>query len=343
MKDIYISRNHNEEPEEIDVFSVSPEPEEPKKPKKPKNKHRLRRFICIVLIILLLPALPVMAAAAVSGYTRNDLKRNEYVSFGDVAKNPLVSNILLLGVDGEEGQSSRSDSMILVSIDFVHQKIKLTSFLRDCWVEIPSKGKNAKLNAAYAYGGPQLAKDTIEYNYGVGIDHFIKVDFRMFKMIIDKLGGVDVEVTKKEADFINKTTRQTVESGSPVHLNGEEALVYCRIRKLDTDYMRTFRQRKVITALLNKAKKASAADLIAMAKEVFPLIETDLSPSEISILAYKGTAALLGFDLVQTRVPTDDQMRTDTVSGQWVEIADMDAVREYLYDFIYTGKKIKEE
>lgn len=343
MKDIYISRNHNEEPEEIDVFSVSPEPEEPKKPKKPKNKHRLRRFICIVLIILLLPALPVMAAAAVSGYTRNDLKRNEYVSFGDVAKNPLVSNILLLGVDGEEGQSSRSDSMILVSIDFVHQKIKLTSFLRDCWVEIPSKGKNAKLNAAYAYGGPQLAKDTIEYNYGVGIDHFIKVDFRMFKMIIDKLGGVDVEVTKKEADFINKTTRQTVESGSSVHLNGEEALVYCRIRKLDTDYMRTFRQRKVITALLNKAKKASAADLIAMAKEVFPLIETDLSPSEISILAYKGTAALLGFDLVQTRVPTDDQMRTDTVSGQWVEIADMDAVREYLYDFIYTGKKIKEE
>lgn len=340
MKDIYISRNHNEEPEEIDVFSVSPEPEEPKKP---KNKHRLRRFICIVLIILLLPALPVMAAAAVSGYTRNDLKRNEYVSFGDVAKNPLVSNILLLGVDGEEGQSSRSDSMILVSIDFVHQKIKLTSFLRDCWVEIPSKGKNAKLNAAYAYGGPQLAKDTIEYNYGVGIDHFIKVDFRMFKMIIDKLGGVDVEVTKKEADFINKTTRQTVESGSSVHLNGEEALVYCRIRKLDTDYMRTFRQRKVITALLNKAKKASAADLIAMAKEVFPLIETDLSPSEISILAYKGTAALLGFDLVQTRVPTDDQMRTDTVSGQWVEIADMDAVREYLYDFIYTGKKIKEE
>lgn len=340
MKDIYISRNHNEEPEEIDVFSVSPEPEEPNKPKK---KHRLRRFICFVLIILLLPALPVMAAAAVSGYTRNDLKRNEYVSFGDVAKNPLVSNILLLGVDGEEGQSSRSDSMILVSIDFVHQKIKLTSFLRDCWVEIPSKGKNAKLNAAYAYGGPQLAKDTIEYNYGVGIDHFIKVDFRMFKMIIDKLGGVDVEVTKKEADFINKTTRQTVESGSSVHLNGEEALVYCRIRKLDTDYMRTFRQRKVITALLNKAKKASAADLIAMAKEVFPLIETDLSPSEISILAYKGTAALLGFDLVQTRVPTDDQMRTDTVSGQWVEIADMDAVREYLYDFIYTGKKIKEE
>lgn len=344
MKDIYISKNHNyEEPEEVDIFSDSsqiPEPEEFRKPK--KKKHRFRRFLCIILVILLLPSLPVMAVAAISGYTRNDLKRNEYVSIGEVTKNPLVSNILLLGVDGEEGQSSRSDSMILVSIDFIHRKIKLTSFLRDCWVEIPSKEKNAKLNASYAYGGPQLVKDTIEYNYGVGIDHYIKVDFNMFKMIIDKLGGVDVEVTQKESDFINRTTRQSVESGSCVHLNGEEALVYCRIRKLDTDYMRTYRQRKVISALLDKAKSSSVSDLLDMAKEVFPLIETDLSPSEISVLAYKGMAALIGFRIVSTRVPTDDQMYSDTVSGQWVEIADMDAVREYLHDFIYTNK-IQEE
>lgn len=343
MKDIYISKNHNEEPEEIDIFSDSsqiPEPEEQRKPK--KKKHRLRKLLCIVLVILLIPALPITSVAAISGYTRNDLKRNEYVSFTDVTKNPLVANILLLGVDGEKGQSSRSDSMILVSIDFVHRKIKLTSFLRDCWVEIPSKEKKAKLNASYAYGGPQLVKDTIEYNYGVGIDHYIKVDFNMFKMIIDKLGGVEVEVTKKESDFINKTTRQHIESGESVHLNGVEALVYCRIRKLDTDYMRTFRQRKVISALLSKAKKASITDLIAMAKDVFPLIETDLSPSEISVLAYKGMAALLGFELVQTRVPTDEQMRTETVGGQWVEIADMDEVREYLHDFIYTGKDMAE-
>ncbi len=340
MKDIYISKNHNEDPEEVDIFYDSPKA--PEQPKKPKKKHRLRRILCIILIALLIPSLPIMGVAAISGYTRNDLKRNEYVSIGEVTKNPLVSNILLLGVDGEEGQSSRSDSMILVSIDFVHMKIKLTSFLRDCWVEIPSKEKSGKLNASYAYGGPQLVKDTIEYNYGVGIDHYIKVDFNMFKMIIDRLGGVDVEVTEKESNFINRTTRQTVESGSSVHLNGEEALVYCRIRKLDTDYMRTYRQRKVITSLLDKAKKSSVSDLIAMAKDVFPLIETDLSPSEISVLAYKGLAALLGFKIVSTRVPTDDQMHSDTVSGQWVEIADMEAVREYLHDFIYTGK-IEEE
>lgn len=343
MKDIYISKNHNDDPEEIDVFSDSSQASEHEEQRTPRRKkHRLRKLLCIIIVILLIPSLPIMGASAISGYTRNDLKRNEYVSLTDVTRNPLVANILLLGVDGEKGQSSRSDSMILVSIDFVHRKIKLTSFLRDCWVEIPSKDKKAKLNASYAYGGAQLVKDTIEYNYGVGIDHYIKVDFNMFKTIIDRLGGVEVEVTEKESDFINRTTRQRVESGKSVHLNGEEALVYCRIRKLDTDYMRTFRQRKVITALLDKAKKSSITDLITMAREVFPLIETDLSPSEIAVLAYKGMAALLGFELVQIRVPTDEQMRTETVGGQWVEIADMNAVREYMHDFIYTGKNMTE-
>ena len=87
----------------------------------------------------------------------------------------------------------------------------------------------------------------------------------MFTQIIDKLGGVDVEVTEKEAKFINRTTRYTVESGESVHLDGAKALVYCRIRKLDTDYMRTYRQRKVITALINKAKRTPLTKLVTKA------------------------------------------------------------------------------
>ncbi len=334
MKDIYIS-NNNREPVEVDVFNA---PEPPK-----KKKHRLLKFICILLVIaVILPSAVMAFVAAISGYTHGELKENEYVSSSELHSSPLVSNILLLGVDGEAGSSSRSDSMILVSLDFVHGKIKLSSFLRDTWVKIPSREKKAKLNASYPYGGAQLTCDTIEYNFGVDIDHYVKVDFEMFKLIIDKLGGVDVEVTKKESDFINRTTRQHIESGDSVHLNGEEALVYCRIRKLDTDYMRTFRQRKVISALLEKAKHAGISGLISMVKEVFPLIETDISPLEVAPLAYKGAAALAMFDIVQTRVPADDQFYTDTVSGQWVEIPELDEVKEYLYEFIYTNKKLTE-
>ena len=233
--------------------------------------------------------------------------------------------------------------MILVSLDYMHGKIKLTSFLRDSWVEIPSKGKKAKLNASCTYGGPQLVVDTIEYNFGVDIDHYVMVDFEMFTDIIDSLGGVDVEVTNKEAKFINRTTRHTVESGEKVHLNGDEALVYCRIRKLDSDYMRTYRQRKVITALIGQAKTAGVGTLLSAMKDVFPMIETDMSAAEITALAYKGGFGVLAFDIEQNRVPTDEHMYPDTISGQWVEVVDIEATKDYLQEYIYTNNIVIED
>lgn len=347
MDDIYISKRRRSS--DIDVVYLdeqppAPPPQEDKPPKK-KKKHRLIKFIASVLVIaFLISSALIFLVAAASGYTREDLESNEYVSASDLSSSPLVSNILLLGVDGSAGSSSRSDSMILVSVDFVHSKIKLTSFLRDSWVEIPSKGKKAKLNAACSYGGPQLVVDTIEYNFGVDIDHYVMVDFNMFTEIIDNLGGVDVEVTSKEAKFINNTTRHTVESGESVHLNGAEALVYCRIRKLDSDYMRTYRQRKVITALINQAKSAGISALISTMQEVFPLIKTDMSAAEITALAYKAGLGLIAFDIEQNRVPIDEHMKATTINGQWVETLELDNVRKYLHDYIYTNKiKLDEE
>ena len=347
MEDIYISKRRRSS--EIDVVYLDEQPSAPNsdggKPPKKKKKHRFLKFIATVLAVaLLLSSTLIFLVAAASGYTREDLDSNEYVSASELSSSPFVSNILLLGVDGSAEKSSRSDSMILISVDFVHSKIKLTSFLRDSWVEIPSKGKKAKLNAACSYGGPQLTVDTIEYNFGVDIDHYVMVDFDMFTQIIDSLGGVTVEVTDKEAKFINNTTRQTVESGENVLLNGDEALVYCRIRKLDSDYMRTYRQRKVITALINQAKSAGIGKLISTMQEVFPLIKTDMSAAEITGLAYKAGIGLIAFDIEQNRVPIDEHMKAETVNGQWVETLELDNVREYLYDYIYTNKiKLDEE
>lgn len=348
MEDIYISKKRRNADELDFVYldeqpSESPPPEEPPKRKK-KKKHRFLRLVAKVLIAaFLFSSAFIFVFAAASGYTRNDLEANEYISSSELKSSPLVSNILLLGVDGSADSSSRSDSMILISVDFAHIKIKLTSFLRDSWVEIPSKGKKAKLNAACSYGGPQLVVDTIEYNFGVDIDHYVMVDFDMFTQIIDNLGGVTVEVTKKEADFINDTTRQTVESGENVHLNGEEALVYCRIRKLDSDYMRTYRQRKVITALIGQARTAGISTLIETMSDVFPLIQTDMSAAEITGLAYKAGIGVLAFDIEQNRVPIDEHMSAETVNGQWVEVLDLEATKEYLQDYIYTNKiKIEE-
>lgn len=342
MEDIYISKKRQSS-DEIDFVFLEEQPPAPPEPPKPqkskKKKHRLvKTLLTAVIILFILISTFIFVFAASSGYTRNDLDSNEYISSFELKSSPFVSNILLLGVDGSVDESSRSDSMILVSVDFAHMKIKLSSFLRDSWVEIPSKGKKAKLNSACSSGGPQLVADTIEYNFGVDIDHYVMVDFNMFTQIVDSLGGVDVEVTSKEAKFINKTTRHTVECGESVHLNGAEALVYCRIRKLDSDYMRTYRQRKVITALIGQAKDAGISALVETMGNVFPLIQTDMSPAEITALVYKAGIGILAFDIEQTRVPIDEHMEAKTVNGQWVEIVDIDAASEYLQDFIYTNK-----
>ncbi len=342
MEDIYISKKRKtSEPFEVHILDEEPLPQppeqEPQKPKK-KKKHRFVKFIAFILAaVILFASAFIFMFASVSGYTRNDLEANSYVSSASLKSNPLVSNILLLGVDGSADSSSRSDSMILVSVDYLHGKIKLTSFLRDSWVYIPSKERNGKLNSACTYGGPQLVIDTLEYNFGVDIDHYVMVDFEMFTQIIDSLGGVEVEVTEKEAKFINKTTRHTVESGEKVHLDGAKALVYCRIRKLDSDYMRTYRQRKVITALIGQAKDAGVSKLISTMQDVFPLIETDMSPAEITGLAYKGGFGILAFDIEQNRVPIDEHMTPDTINGQWVEAVDIEATAEYLQEYIYTN------
>lgn len=341
MEDIYISKKRqSSEPFEVHIIDEEPTPppiqEEPPKKKK-RKKHRLIKLIAFILVAaVLLSSAFIYLFASASGYTRNDLESNEYVSSLSLKSSPLVSNILLLGVDGSSDSASRSDTMILVSVDYAHGKIKLTSFLRDSWVYIPSKERNGKLNSACTYGGPQLVVDTLEYNFGVDIDHYVMVDFEMFTQIIDSLGGVDVEVTEKEAKFINRTTRHTVDSGESVHLDGAKALVYCRIRKLDSDYMRTYRQRKVVTALIGQAKEAGIAKLISTMQNVFPLIETDMSPAEITGLAYKGGLGVLAFDIEQNRVPIDEHMTPDTINGQWVESLDIEATADYLQEYIYT-------
>lgn len=348
MEDIYISkRRQNINDFEITNLDMPPMPPENPQPPQKKNKKKKHGFIKTVAVILLavflFSSVFIFVFAAASGYTRNDLESNEYVSAFELKNSPLISNILLMGVDGSADSASRSDSMILVSVDYKHMKIKLTSFLRDSWVEIPSKGKKAKLNAACTYGGPQLVVDTIEYNFGVDIDHYVMVDFEMFTDIIDSLGGIDVEVTEKEAKFINRTTRHTVDSGESVHLNGAKALVYCRIRKLDSDYMRTYRQRKVITSLIGQAKSAGIDKLLSTMRDVFPMIQTDMSAAEITGLAYKGGFGVLAFDIEQNRVPIDDHMYPDTISGQWVEVVDIDAAKDYLQEYIYTNNIVTED
>lgn len=320
------------------------EPQYQKPKKKKKKKHRLLKaliFTPIVLILTVLIGVMALGYGILSkiDYNQVDLEENAYIDSSELHSSEDVTNILFVGVDDDENGNSRSDSMMLISIDKKHEKIKLTSFLRDSWVDLPMKGRKGKLNAAYAADGIQGAVDTIEYNFLIDIDHYVKVDFEMFTQIIDAVGGVEVEVTEKEAAFIRKTTRfKEMQSGEKVRLNGAEALVYCRIRKLDTDYMRTYRQRKVISALMAKAKEADIKKLTDVMFDVFPLIQTDLNKRELVTTGVKGAYGLLKYEVQQTRAPIQEHMKETTINGQWVEELELEKVREYLYDYIYTDK-----
>lgn len=322
---------------------TSYQPPQPPKQKE-KKKHPLLKALIITPIVILLTITIAITALAVGmiskvDYNQVDLEQNQYISKSDLHTSKDVINILFLGIDDDEGGNSRSDSMMLVSVDKKHKKIKLTSFLRDSWVDLPMKGKKAKLNAAYAANGIQGAVDTIEYNFRIDIDHYVMVDFEMFTKIIDAVGGVEVEVTEKEAKFIRQTTRyKKMQSGEKVRLSGAEALVYCRIRKLDSDYMRTYRQRKVITALIEQAKQSDIKTLIDAMYDVFPLLQTDLDKGEVLAVGMQAGYGLLSYEIQQTRVPIDEHMTVSTINGQWVEVLDLDKVREYLYDFLYTDK-----
>lgn len=166
---------------------------------------------------------------------------------GELLNDPMILNIMLFGEDSRKAgeEHGRSDTMIMLSIDNRHKKLKLTSFMRDTYVTIPGNnsvgepyGEN-KLNAAYTLGGPQLTIKTIESNFGINIDRYAVVDFKSFRNIIDILGGVDIELTSEEIDYINwqsyinnqvDTRNELADEPGVVHLNGRQALWYARNR-----------------------------------------------------------------------------------------------------------------
>lgn len=305
-----------------------------------KNTKRGCGCGCLGVSVMSVFLAIVIAVVGCFGYAVNMLKGmnieksadNDYVNVSQLASADGVKNILLIGLDDDQGGTSRSDTMMLLTLDTVNKSIKLTSFLRDMWVEIPDY-KSAKLNASYAHGGAQLTMDTIEYNFDVDIDNYVIVDFEMFKNIVDALGGITVEITEREAEFINRTTKSTVQAGIN-ELDGKKALIYARIRKLDSDFYRTMRQRKVITAIIDKIKDTNPLELVSIVKEILPMITTDINPVGMIMTAVSAVSCV-GSEIQQMQIPADDAYQSKTISGQSALVPDIEKNTEKLKDFIY--------
>ena len=215
-----------------------------------------------------------------------------------------VINILLVGQDRRPGEGrQRSDSMILVTLNKSKNTLTLTSIMRDQYVDIPGYLPN-KLNAAYAFGGFKLLNATLEHNFGIYVDGNVEVDFTGFKKIIDMLGGVEIKLTQKEAEYLNEHHGFKLKEGTQV-LTGKQALAYSRVRKLDTDYRRAERQRTVLLSLLNRYKQKPVGEMLSLMQDILPMITTDMSNAEILKLAGEVLPMLSSLQINNLRIPVD--------------------------------------
>ena len=304
--------------------------EEDDRPVRRKRRRRRKRGgilgwlikLLLKLAVLVLLAAVVIYAIPVSVFM-TDGSENLSAS-ADLPSDKI--NILLLGVDRLTG-SQRSDTIIIASVGY--SSLTLTSILRDTIVDIPGHG-TTKVNAAYAYGGPELTMRTLNENFGLNLTKYVVVDFAALADIINALGGVDIQLTSAEQEQINKNmadawTDEFSKQGYNVsdmhlldldfsaadengritaHLDGFQALGYARIRKLDSDFIRTSRQRQVINAALT-ALKSNWYDvpmLIDLCQAAMARVQTNMNIFEILSIGSKG---ILCSDIEQLRLPAD--------------------------------------
>lgn len=273
------------------------------------------------------------------GIVEEDLKDYDNVN--------KIKNIALFGLDSTDGETGRSDAIMIATVDPIHNKVKLTSIMRDSYVYIDGYG-NDKINHAYAYGGPELSIKTINENFGLNIEDFVSVNFSSLPVIINILGGVDIEITEEELQYINDyindinnrdgTASPNITYAGVQHLDGTQALAYSRIRYTSGgDYKRTERQRTVLEALFNKLTSASVSSYNSLLNKVLPYVQTNLNTADILSL---GTKVLgIGNHLEQDRFPRDGYGEGAMIDGVYYLTFDIETAKQQMRDYIFNDIK----
>jgi len=246
--------------------------------------------------------------------------------------------------------------MMIATVDNTRGKLKLISLMRDSLVPIPDCGYD-KLNAAYSYGGAELAIRTINECFGTDIQDYIAVQFEQLVTIIDEMDGVELDVQENELAELNRVitdygyeqdeTFPLVEQAGLQTLNGVQALCYGRIRKNGTgdDWMRVERQGLVLNALFEKVQNSKRIKLLKLMKTMMPYVTTSLSPTELTPLI-AGMVRHGVPTLEHTRVPIDGEWWYSGANNTYIQFdlsLAADHVRRYIYDDIFPGDPIPEE
>ncbi|WP_297437082.1 LCP family protein [uncultured Clostridium sp.] len=314
---------------------------------KRNNKASLRSKIIIGVVISILGVIGMAGGYVYALFSQMDRVDIDKESLG--ANQELtdeyghIKNIALFGVDNADGGGGRSDAIMVATLDTKNKKIKVTSFMRDSYVEIPGKGGD-KLNAAYAYGQEELAMKTLNQNFDLNIEDFVTVDFSSLPKVIDEIGGVEINITGAELGPLNQYIRDSnkklgtnvsgVSSTGLRTLNGVQAMTYCRIRStVGDDFKRTERQRVVIDAMLEKILNMSVTRYPRLLNAILPMVKTTLSTGDILDM---GTDVVsIGNNLEQGRFPMDGDYTAETIRGMSCLTFDKEVTQKKVHEWIF--------
>ena len=207
-----------------------------------------------------------------------------------VSTNKDVINILLCGEESIGGGRGRTDSIMIATINQKDNQLKLTSIMRDSYVQIPGFSDN-KINAAYHNGGMKTLIKTIKKNFGIAVDGYVLVNFDSFQKIVDAVGGIDITLDEQEVKYLNSTnyisdtSNHTLTVGKN-HMNGNQALGFARVRYVVRDgecgdFARTLRHRTVMTALYKRVIDKSTLELVAMIPKILPMLTTNIKKEDL--------------------------------------------------------------
>lgn len=333
--------------------------------KRSNNIRKKRKGMLIrntVLSILLCLCIVVAAISGVlmymfKGFSNTELNEGN-LGITNQTLNAKVKNIALFGVDTRDFDKTkgRSDTIIVLSVDTEDNSLKFTSILRDSYVDIEGH-PTQKITHAYMLGanddpdnpaaGAELAIKTINQNFDLNVSDYVTVNFGQFSNVIDLVGGLDLYVTYAEMNEMNRlinkegfgidpVTEYSENEDDLIHLNGSQAMMYSRIRKIDSDGARSERQFIVMSKLIDKVLNMNVLSYPSLLKEVLKYCETSLSFNEImSYVPMITDEAGIKFDRIS--VPGKEENADGGVYGSagWVWLFDTDKAAERIHKFIY--------
>ncbi len=298
-------------------------------------------ILCVVSVVIL-----AVGGLIVYHYVFSDFQpqteeiKKENIAISPQAPKTELYHVAVFGIDNLDSTAGRADSVMIFTIDKDHKQLKLTSLLRDSYLPIKDHGQD-KLNHAYAYGGAELMLHTINNNFGLNVQEYVALNFRDVITVVDRLGGLYIEINEEERVAINNgakaydTSSPYIDEPGTVLLNGAQVVTYVRIRKIDDEVSRSGRQRYVIQRLADKLKGQHITDYPKLLHEFLPLVETSLTEGELLALAVDALSCDLA--IKQYVLPSSqDNAQGGSYNGFWCWRYDIEAASKRWHDFLET-------